>query len=73
MEIAPIALALALTLIWQRRLSVFQALSGGAYGGIIGIGEFFLSVTVVKFLNVPVTSNDIYNRRKVPIPKFLRL
>lgn len=73
MEIAPIALALALTLIWQRRLSVFQALSGGVYGGIIGIGEFSLSVTVVKSLNVPVTSNDICNRRKVPIPKFLRM
>ncbi|OWZ79285.1 alpha-1,6-mannosyltransferase [Cryptococcus neoformans Bt85] len=37
MEIAPIALALALTLIWERRLSVWQALSGGAYGGIIGL------------------------------------
>nr|KIR87996.1 alpha-1,6-mannosyltransferase [Cryptococcus tetragattii IND107] len=49
MEIAPIALALALTLIWQRRLSVFQALSGGVYGGIIGIA--MTSVIDVKFLS----------------------
>lgn len=49
MEIAPISLALALTLIWQRRLSVFQALSGGVYGGIIGIA--MTSIIDVKFLS----------------------
>lgn len=37
-------------MIWERRLSIWQALSGGAYGGIIGFSEFFLFIIVVRFI-----------------------